>query len=282
MKKKIDWTFIGFTAPVLLAFFVIIVIPFGIGVYYSMTDWTGIPSNPVKFIGLENFSNLLTDEQFWQSFKFTTMFTIVSVITLNIFGLSLALLVTRGLKRSTLPRAVFFMPNLIGGLILGFVWQFIFVNVFPALDLPNLLASTVGGFWSLIILMNWQMAGYLMIIYIAAIQNIPEDLIEAAKIDGASKLQQIRYIMIPLIAPATTISLFLTLANAFKLYDQNFALTGGGPANSTMMLAMNIVNTAQAKGLWGYAQAKAIIFFVLVAAVSLVQVMISKRKEVEM
>ncbi|MGL5041772.1 MAG: carbohydrate ABC transporter permease [Culicoidibacterales bacterium] len=280
--KKSNLGFYGFIFPAVFSFLVIIVIPFIIGVYYSFTDWTGIPSNPVNFIGFKNFSALLSDELFYQAFQFTALFAVVSVLLLNIFGLSLALLVTRGMKKSTGHRAIFFLPNLIGGLILGFVWQFVFTNVLPVLGLPNLLATAVGGFWALVILMSWQMSGYLMVIYIAAIQNIPEDLIEAAKIDGATSRQRTRYILIPMVAPATTISLFLTLANSFKLYDQNLALTAGGPGNKTMMLAMDIVNTANAKGLWGYAQAKAIIFFLVVAAIALIQVYISKKREVEL
>lgn len=280
--KKQNLGFYGFIFPAVFAFLLIIVIPFIIGIYYSFTDWTGIPSNPVNFIGTVNFVKMFQDELFWQSFRFTSLFAVVSVIVLNIFGLGLALLVTRGMKRSNGHRAVFFLPNLIGGLILGFVWQFIFTNVLPAFGFSNLLASAVGGFWALVILMSWQMSGYLMVIYIAAIQNIPEDLIEAAKIDGATSAQRTRYILIPMVAPATTISLFLTLANSFKLYDQNLALTAGGPGNKTMMLAMNIVNTANAQGLWGYAQAKAVFFFLVVAIIALVQVYISKKREVEL
>ncbi|SHK68054.1 raffinose/stachyose/melibiose transport system permease protein [Clostridium cavendishii DSM 21758] len=285
MKKRISfWLFL---LPVLLAFFVVVLLPFFFGIYYSFTDWNGIKSD-LTFIGFKNYSIALSDKTFFNSFIFTAKFTIVSVIVLNLLGFGLALLVTRNLKINNLLRTIFFMPNLIGGLILGFIWQFIFKEVFASIgkatgnnSLMGWLSDGKTGFWALVILMSWQMAGYLMVIYIAAIQNISQDLLEAAEIDGASKLQRLKHIVIPLVRPAFTISIFLTLSNSFKLYDQNLSLTAGGPANSTQMMAMNIYDSAFKFNQMGVAQAKAFILFIIVAVITLTQVYLSKRKEVD-
>ncbi|WP_072723467.1 carbohydrate ABC transporter permease [Tepidibacter thalassicus] len=286
--NKSRLSFWGFVGPALLGFTVVVIIPLIFGIYYSFTDWNGIKSD-INFIGLENYMEVFKDKGFLDSFIFTTKFTIASVISINIIGFSLALLVTRGLKISNVLRTIFFMPNLIGGLILGFIWQFIFTKAFAALGetigakwLLGWLSNTHTGFWGLVILMAWQMSGYLMIIYIAALQNIPQELIEASKIDGANAWQRVKHIVFPLVRPAFTVSLFLTLSNSFKLYDQNLSLTGGGPANSTQMLAMNIYNTAFKFNQMGVAQAKAVIFFIVIGAITLTQVYISKKGEVEM
>ena len=286
--KKNRLEFWGFVGPAVFAFTLIVVIPLLFGIYYSFTDWNGISSN-IKFIGFENYMEVFKDKGFFKSFIFTTKFTIASVITINMIGFSLALLVTRGLKMSNVLRTIFFMPNLIGGLILGFIWQFIFTKAFAALGeatgyswLLGWLSNTETGFWGLVILMSWQMSGYLMIIYIAALQNIPQELLEASRIDGANALQRVKHIVFPLVRPAFTASLFLTLSNSFKLYDQNLSLTGGGPANSTQMIAMNIYNTAFKFNNMGVAQAKAVIFFLVIGGITLSQVYISKKGEVEM
>jgi len=224
-----------------------------------------------------------------KSFIFTTKFTVASVLTINIVGFSLALLVTRKVKIQNYLRTVFFMPNLIGGLILGFIWQFIFTKAFAYLgELTNQtwllgwLSNTETGFWGLVILMCWQMSLYLMVIYIAALKNIPKQLIEASMIDGANFTNRIRHIIFPLIRPGFTVSLFLTLSNSFKLYDQNLSLTNGGPANSTQMLALNIYNTAFKFDDMGVAQAKAVIFLIIVGIITLTQVYFTKKGEVEM
>ena len=213
----------------------------------------------------------------------------MSLITINVIGFGLALLMTKGLKLTNFFRSIFFMPNMIGGLILGFVWQFIFTKGFDSLGkllnwsfLRGWLSDPTTGFWGLVILMSWQMSGYMMVIYIAAIENIPESSLEAAKIDGANAWQRLRYIIMPLVAPAFTVGLFLTLSNSFKLYDQNLSLTAGGPHNSTQMLAMNIYNTAFKFNKLGLAQAKAVIFLITVAVITLTQIYYSKRREVEM
>ncbi len=279
------WLFVG---PIFLAFLIVVIIPMFRGIYFSFTDWNGI-SNQVTFVGLENYKKALSDPEFFTAFKFTATFAIISVFTINIMGFLLALLVTQGLKGSNFQRSVFFMPNLIGGLILGFVWQFIFVKAFDniggSLHLPFLegwLSTQTTGFWGLVILMSWQMSGYMMIIYIAAIQSIPESLIEAAKIDGANSLQRLRFITLPMVMPAFTVGLFLSLSNSFKLFDQNLALTNGGPYGSTEMLALNIYQTAFARNQLGFAQAKAVIFLLSVAVITLTQIYLTKSKEVEL
>lgn len=286
MKKK-DFSFWLFLLPVLIAFTLVVFIPFVMGIYYSFTDWNGISSS-LNFVGIDNYINAFKDETFRHSFWFTTKFTIVSVIVLNVLGFSLALLVTQKLKTSNILKTIFFMPNLIGGLILGFIWQFIFQEVFASVgnaigvdSLKGWLSDEKTGFWGLVILMSWQMAGYLMIIYISGIQGISKEVLEAAKIDGATALQRLRHIIVPLVRPAMTVSVFLTLSNSFKLYDQNLSLTAGGPGNATQMISMNILKTGQKFNDMGQAQAKAIILLLVVGAIALIQVYISKKGEVE-
>ncbi|WP_347550001.1 sugar ABC transporter permease [Pseudalkalibacillus hwajinpoensis] len=286
MNNQNKWFWI-FLSPVIVALGIVVVIPFIYGFVFSFTDWNGLTAT--KFIGFEHYINLFLEEEFMNSIWFTIKFSVVTVILLNVFGLCLALIVTRNIKSNNLLRTVFFMPNLIGGLILGFIWQFIFISVFG--DVGNLLglesmqgwlSTTETGFWGLVILTSWQMAGYIMIIYIAYLENIPKDLIEAAKIDGATALQRFKSITFPLVAPAFTVSMFLTLSMAFKIYDQNLSLTNGGPFNSTQMVAMEIVRTAFSDNEMAYAQAKAVIFFLIVAVIALTQVYYNKKREVDM
>nr|WP_314496372.1 sugar ABC transporter permease [uncultured Peptostreptococcus sp.] len=290
MNKKLGknglffWLFL---APVLIALIMVVVIPLLYGVYYSFTNWDGI--NTPVFAGITNYIQLLGDEGFRNALWFTTKFAVVSVVLINAIGLGLALLVTQKLKGSNIMRTVFFMPNLIGGLILGFIWQFVFIQGFDAIGqavgtqaLQGWLSTTRTGFWGLVILTAWQMSGYIMIIYIAHLEGIPEDLVEAAQIDGANVFQRFRHIIFPLVAPAFTVSMFLTLSNSFKLYDQNLSLTGGAPYNSTQMVAMNIYNTAFLENKMAYAQSKALIFFIIIAVISLTQVYYNKKREVEM
>jgi len=286
-KYKNNLTYWAFVGPSLFAFTLVILIPLLLGIYYSFTDWNGI-SKEINFVGLENYIKVFSEEGFKNSFIFTTKFTIVSVLVINIIGFSLALLVTRESKISNLLRTIFFMPNLIGGLILGFIWQFIFVNVFNILGdilgqqwLMGWLSNETTGFWGMIIIIAWQMSGYVMVVYITGLQNIPPELNEAAKIDGANWWQRLKNITIPMVRPAFTISLFLTLSNSFKLFDQNLALTNGGPGNATQMLALNIYQTAFSLNKISLAQAKAVIFFLIVAVIGLAQVYITKKGEVE-
>ncbi|WP_432667544.1 sugar ABC transporter permease [Wukongibacter baidiensis] len=288
MKSSRLW-FGVFVYPILLAFLIVVIIPMLMGIYYSFTDWNGIINN-ANWVGLKNYIEVLSnDREFLGSFVFTAKFALVSVITINLMGFGLALLVTRNSKLNNALRSIFFMPNLIGGLILGFVWQFIFTKALDSIGgklgigfLEGWLSTTTTGFWGLVILMSWQLSGYMMIIYIAALQSIPDSLKEAAKIDGANGWERLKNITIPLVAPAFTIGLFLSLSNSFKLFDQNLALTGGNPYNSTQMLALNIYETAFVFSKFGLAQAKAVIFLITVAAITLTQIYFSKKREVEM
>lgn len=286
MKKR-NLSFWYFVGPILFAYIVIQLIPLLVGIYYSFTDWNGINST-VKLIGFKNYFTAFKDPSFGHAFLFTVKFTVLSIIILNVIAFGLALLVTKESKISNLLRTIFFMPNLIGGLILGFIWQFVFTQVFSNIGkllgiqwLQGWLSDGKTGLYGLVILTAWQMSGYLMIIYIASLQNIPPELIEAAQIDGANAWQRIKNIIIPLVRPAFTVSIFLTLSNSFKLYDQNLSLTAGGPANSTEMLAMNIYNTAFSLNQMGVAQAKAVIFLLIIGTVSIIQVYYSKKGEVE-
>jgi len=286
MKNK-DFTFWLFLTPVLLSLGIVVIVPLFMGVVYSFTNWNGLEVS--SFVGLDHYIRLFQDERFLSSLWFTIKFSVVTVIILNVLGLSLALLVTQKLKSSNLLRTIFFMPNLIGGLILGFIWQFIFINVFSSIgeivgstSLQGWLATPATGFWGIVILTSWQMAGYIMVIYIAYLQNVPGELIEASKVDGANAFQRFKNITFPMIAPAFTVSMFLTLSTAFKIYDQNLALTDGGPFNSTEMVALNIVFTAFTSNEMAYGQAKAIIFFIFVAIIAISQVYYNKKREVDL
>jgi len=282
-----DLSFWLFITPVILALGLVVVVPFIYGFVYSFTNWNGMTAT--EFLGLKNYITLFKDAEFRASLWFTTKFAVVAIILLNVFGLGLALLVTRNIKSNHFLRTIFFMPNLIGGLILGFIWQFIFISVFGNIGdllgieaLNGWLSTTATGFWGLVILTTWQMAGYIMIIYIAYLESIPKELIEAAEVDGASSFEKFRHVTFPLVAPAFTISMFLTLSNSFKIYDQNLSLTNGGPFNSTQMVAMDIVKTAFTENKMAYAQSKAVIFFIIVAAVAITQVYYNKKREVDL
>ncbi|KRG16330.1 carbohydrate ABC transporter permease [Lederbergia galactosidilytica] len=284
MKHSTYWVFL---APSLLALVIVLVIPFIQGVYYSLTEYNGFQVK--EFVGFDNYLNLFKDDQFLYSLLFTGGFSVASVIGINIIGLLLALFVTQKMgKFNTIFRTVFFMPNLIGGIILGFIWQFIFLKAFVGIAsltgvdfFKGWLSDTETGFWGLVILFVWQMSGYIMIIYISFLNNIPGELIEAATIDGANGWQRFWKVKFPLLAPAFTVSLFLSLSNAFKVYDQNMALTAGGPFNSTQMATMNIYDTAFKVQDMGYAQAKAIIFLLIITIISVIQLYMTRKKEID-
>ncbi|MGK7379343.1 carbohydrate ABC transporter permease [Planococcus sp. 1R117A] len=288
-RSNIKW-FVLFTVPLLFIFTIVVIIPFLIGIYYSFFEWDGIGANPKVFVGMDNFIELWKDEQFLRSTWLTTLFTVLSVITINIIGLAFAMLVTSKVRSANAARTLLFMPYLIGGLILGYIWQFVFLDVFTFFGeitgfdqvFFNWLVDPEFALYSLVFVFTWQMAGYIMIIYIAGIQAIPNDVIEASKIDGASKWQRFTRITLPLLMPALTISLFLTLSSAFKIYDVNLSLTGGGPANATELFAMNIYQEIFGSSNYGFGQAKAIVFFLIVAAITLTQVYMTKKREVEM
>ncbi|MBH5317268.1 sugar ABC transporter permease [Paenibacillus sp. GSMTC-2017] len=278
-----------FTGPAILFFSVIIVIPFLLGLYYSFTDWNGV-SGEVTWVGLENYKQIfMHDSSFRDSFWFTTKFTILGVVLTNVLGFFLAYFLIKPLKSRNFLRTVFFMPNVIGGLLLGFIWQFIFVKGFSAigtatgLSFFNLpwLGTESTAFWAIVIVFVWQTAGYLMVIYISSLNNVPKDILEAAEIDGANRFQVLRSIIVPLIMPAATVCLFLAISWSFKMFDLNLSLTKGGPFGSTESVAMNIYNEAFARNRYGLGTAKAIIFFVIVAVITSLQVKLTKSKEVK-
>lgn len=284
-KSKAYWLFL---APSLLALIIVVFIPLVIGGYYSLTNWDGTIAT--KFLGIYYYVLAFKDPTFLNSLVFTAKFTIVSVILINIIALGFAQLVTQKLGRwNTVFRTIFFMPNLIGGIVLGFIWQFIFNKAFTGLGqltglhfFDNWLSTTNTGFWGLVILFVWQMSGYMMIIYVSFINGIPEEIMEAAEIDGASPIQAFFKVKLPMLMPAFTITLFLTLSSAFKMYDQNLALTAGGPYDSTQMAAMNVFNEAFANNNMSYGQAKAMIFLVIIVIISIIQIITTHKKEVSL
>lgn len=279
MQKTLKRYFPIFVLPTLIAFSFAFIIPFVMGVYLSFCKFKTITN--AQFVGLENYIKIFADKDFVNAFGFTLKFSVVSIVTINVFAFILALALTRKIKGTNLFRTVFFMPNLIGGIILGYIWQQMINAVLLKYE-TTLVANPTYGFWGLIILMNWQMIGYMMIIYVAGLQNVPTDLIEAAEIDGATSLQTLFKVKIPMVMPSITICLFLTVSNSFKLFDQNLALTAGAPSKKTAMLALDIYNTFYGRnGYEGVGQAKAVLFFIVVAVIALGQLVLTRRKEVE-
>ena len=279
MEKAIKRYFPIFVLPTLVAFTIGFLAPFALGIYLSFCKFTTVTD--AKFIGLKNYMKTFGDGEFFHSLWYTAAFTIVTVLVINILAFTVAMLLTKGFKGTNLFRTVFFMPNLIGGIVLGYVWQLL-LNGILAYFQKTLTYSEVYGFWGLVILMCWQQIGYMMIIYISGIQNIPGELIEAAKIDGANKVQLLRYVTIPMVMPSITICTFLTLTNGFKLFDQNLALTNGGPDKMSEMLALNIYNTFYGRTGWeGVGQAKAVLFFILVGVIAMAQNKLTTSKEVQ-
>lgn len=279
MQKTLKRYFPIFVLPTLIAFSFAFIIPFVMGVYLSFCKFKTITN--AQFVGLENYIKIFADKDFVNAFGFTLKFSVVSIVTINVFAFILALALTRKIKGTNLFRTVFFMPNLIGGIILGYIWQQMINAVLLKYE-TTVVANPTYGFWGLIILMNWQMIGYMMIIYVAGLQNVPTDLIEAAEIDGATSLQTLFKVKIPMVMPSITICLFLTVSNSFKLFDQNLALTAGAPSKKTAMLALDIYNTFYGRsGFEGVGQAKAVLFFIVVAVIALGQLVLTRRKEVE-
>lgn len=268
-----------FVGPTLLIFTIVFIIPFGLGIYLSFTNFRTVTD--AVWVGFENYIHAFNDSTFVDALWFTVRYTFVSVITINFLAFLLALLLTRGIKGTNVFRTTYFMPNMIGGIVLGYVWLAIINSVLYNFGV-TITYDPSYGFWGLIFMMNWQLIGYMMIIYISGIQNIPEELIESAQIDGANNFQILKNITIPLVRPSATITLFLTLSNSFKLFDQNLALTSGAPAEQTTMLALNIYKTFYGRNGWeGVGQAKAVIFSIIVGLIGLTQVYYSRRKEVE-
>ncbi len=270
-----------FVLPTLIAFIIAFLAPFVMGIWLSFTDFATVTD--AEFVGFSNYIRAFTvDSHFLHALRFTVSFTVVSVITVNLFAFLLAMALTKGLRGTNLFRTVFFMPNLIGGIVLGYIWNLLINGVLGFFGV-DITYSASYGFWGLVLLMNWQLIGYMMVIYIAGLQNIPPALTEAAQIDGASKAQILRHITLPMIMPSITICTFLTLTNSFKLFDQNLALTAGAPGRETSMLALDIYDTFYGRNLsWqGVGQAKAVVFFLIVAVIALIQLRLTRSKEVD-
>lgn len=279
MQKAIKKWFPVLALPTVVAFIISFLVPFIMGIYLSFCRFKTVKKT--TWVGFDNYIRAFANEDFINALWFTISFTIVSVITINILAFLFAMLLTKALRGTNVFRTIFFMPNLIGGIVLGYIWLMIINGVLQYFD-STITTNASYGFWGLVILMNWQLIGYMMIIYISGIQNISPDLIEAAQIDGANATQRLFHITIPQVMPSITICLFLTITNSFKLFDQNYALTAGAPGKSTQMLALDIYNTFYGRNGWqGVGQAKAVIFFLIVAAIALTQLFLTRRKEVE-
>ena len=277
-----------FALPGLFCFFAVVIVPFIYGVYLTMTDWNGV-SDVKNFIGLQNFAGVMKDGQFWSSLLLTFKYVIVVVVFVNVLAFMIAYLLTRGIKGQNFFRAGFFTPNLIGGIVLGYIWQFVFSRVFVGIGdatgwglfEASWLSEPTKAFIALVIVTVWQLSGYMILIYVAGFMGLSDDVMEAATIDGASGWTKMKSIILPLMMSSITICLFLTLSNCFKIYDVNLALTGGGPANATEMVSMNIFNEIFAKSNYGYGQAKAIVFFIIVGVITMFQVRLTSKREVE-
>ena len=289
MEKTIKRYFPIFLGPTFAAFIIGFIVPFLMGIYLSFCDFrTVIDAKPN---GIDNYIRAFQDADFVHAFGFTALFTVVTLVLINVIAFAVAMVLTREIKGTNLFRTVFFMPNLIGGIVLGYVWQLIFNGILARYDLA-LKISAKYGFWGLVVVICWQQIGYMMIIYIAGLQAVPEDMLEAARIDGATRAQTLFKVTIPNVMPSITICMFLSLTNGFKLFDQNLALTAGQPIQimpggasikTTEMLALNIYNTFYGSNAasQGTAQAKAVIFFILVAGLGLAQLAYTRKKEVQ-
>ncbi|MEG1524826.1 MAG: sugar ABC transporter permease [Clostridia bacterium] len=279
MERAIKKYFPIFALPTLLAFTIGFLVPFLEGIYLSFCKFTTVTD--ARWVGVDNYLKLWGDATFIHAFWFTALFAIVSLVVINVCALLIAMALTRSIRGTNTFRTVFFMPNLIGGIVLGYIWQLIFNGILMNFG-RTLTYSENYGFWGLVILMCWQQIGYMMIIYIAGLQSIPGDVMEAAKIDGANKSQTFFRVTLPMLMPSITICTFLTLTNSFKLFDQNLSLTGGEPAKMSQMLALNIYDTFYGRTGWqGVGQAKAVVFFLLVVVIAVAQLQLTRRKEVQ-
>lgn len=284
MEKSIRKYFWIFALPTMAAFTIGFIVPFLYGIFLSFCKFTTVTD--WSWVGFQNYTRIfvvngIVDKSFLHSIWYTALFTVVSVLIINLVSFGIAMALTKGIKGTNLFRTVFFLPNLIGGIVLSYVWLMIFNSILQNYS-KTIVSSQWSAFWGLVIVVCWQQIGYMMIIYIAGIQNIPPELIEAAKIDGASSWQLIRYVTLPMLMPTITICTFLTLTNGFKLFDQNLALTGGNPGKMSQLLALNIYDTMYGTNGWqGVGQAKAVIFFILVALIALIQNKITTSREVQ-
>ena len=279
MEKSIKRYMPIFVLPTFFAFILGFIVPFIMGIWLSFCKFTTVTD--AKFVGFSNYIEALKDTAFRHSFWYTVLFAIASLLIINIIAFALAMALTKEMHGTNVFRTVFFMPNLIGGIVLGYIWQLIFDGIFEKFDLALKLSAKLG-FWGLVILICWQQIGYMMIVYIAGLQAIPGSLNEAAMIDGANKWQRLIHVTIPNMMPSITICTFLTITNSFKLFDQNLSLTGGEPMHQTEMMALNIYDTFYGRvGYEGVGQAKAVIFFIIVVAIGMIQLYATKSKEVQ-
>ena len=279
MEKSMKRYMPIFVLPTFFAFILGFIIPFILGVGLSFCKFTTVTD--AKFIGFSNYVEALKDTVFRHSFWYTTLFAVTSLIVINIFAFALAMALTQKLRGTNIFRTIFFLPNLIGGIVLGYIWQLIFNGILAKYE-TALALNEWYGFWGLIILVSWQQIGYMMIIYIAGLQSIPGDVIEAAQIDGASRFQRLWKVTVPMMMPSITICVFLSITNGFKLFDQNLSLTAGEPSKMSEMMALNIFNTFYGRTGWeGVGQAKAVLFFILVVAIGMVQLRMTRSKEVQ-
>lgn len=279
MEKSMKRYMPIFVLPTFFAFILGFIIPFILGVGLSFCKFTTVTD--AKFIGFSNYVEALKDTVFRHSFWYTTLFAVTSLIVINIFAFALAMALTQKLRGTNIFRTIFFLPNLIGGIVLGYIWQLIFNGILAKYE-TALALNEWYGFWGLIILVSWQQIGYMMIIYIAGLQSIPGDVIEAAQIDGASRFQRLWKVTVPMMMPSITICVFLSITNGFKLFDQNLSLTAGEPSKMSEMMALNIFNTFYGRTGWeGVGQAKAVLFFILVVAIGMIQLRMTRSKEVQ-
>lgn len=279
MEKTIRRYMPIFVLPTFCAFILGFIIPFIMGIWLSFCEFTTVTD--AKFVGLSNYVEAFKDTVFRHSFWYTVLFAAVSLIVINVAAFALAMALTQKMKGTNIFRTIFFMPNLIGGIVLGYIWQLIFNGILEKYN-TALGLNEWYGFWGLIILVSWQQIGYMMIIYIAGLQSIPGDVMEAAQIDGASGIQSLFRVTIPMMMPSITICMFLSITNGFKLFDQNLSLTAGEPAKMSEMMALNIFNTFYGRTGWeGVGQAKAVIFFVIVVGIGLIQLRATRSKEVQ-
>lgn len=279
MEKSMKRYMPIFVLPTFFAFILGFIIPFILGVGLSFCKFTTVTD--AKFIGFSNYVEALKDTVFRHSFWYTTLFAVTSLIVINILAFALAMALTQKLRGTNIFRTIFFLPNLIGGIVLGYIWQLIFNGILAKYE-TALALNEWYGFWGLIILVSWQQIGYMMIIYIAGLQSIPGDVIEAAQIDGASRFQRLWKVTVPMMMPSITICVFLSITNGFKLFDQNLSLTAGEPSKMSEMMALNIFNTFYGRTGWeGVGQAKAVLFFILVVAIGMIQLRMTRSKEVQ-
>lgn len=280
--------FLIFVGPALLCFFAVVIVPFLYGIYLTFTNWDGISPNH-DFVGFTNYVAVFRDSEFWKALLLTLQYVVFSVLLINVIAFILAYLLTSGVKGQSFLRSAFFTPNLIGGIILGFIWSFVFsralVSVGQTLNIPlfsqSWLTDPTKAFWALVVVTVWQYSGYMMIIYIAGFTGVPKDVLEAASIDGCTGFQTVRHIILPLMVPSFVICLFLSIQRCFMVYDLNLSLTGGEPYGSTIMAGMHVYQKAFLSKQYGTGQGEAFILFLVVAAITLTQIYLGKQKEVD-